>query len=123
MKFIRKIFLSGTLLSSLTACYYDNEALLYQNVPCEIPVTPAFTADVLPLLNARCNNCHAGSSPSAGIKLNSYAEVVKYVNNGTLMGSINHSSGFSAMPKNGSKMSACDIKKIQSWIDSDIPDN
>lgn len=111
------------LLFSLPSCYYDNEATLYQNVPCEIPVTLAFTADVLPLLNARCNNCHAGSSPSAGIKLNSYTEVVKYVNNGTLMGSINHSSGFSAMPKNGSKMSSCDIKKIQGWIDSGIPNN
>lgn len=122
MKFITKVFLA-LLVLSLTSCYYDHEAVLYENVPCEIPVNPSFTADVLPLLNARCNNCHAGTSPSAGIKLNSYAEVIKYVNDGTLMGSINHSSGFSAMPKNGSKMSACDIKKIQGWIDSGIPNN
>lgn len=123
MKLIRKVFPAALLLVFQTSCYYDHEAVLYENVPCEIPVNPSFTADVLPLLNARCNNCHAGTSPSAGIKLNSHTEVIKYVNDGTLMGSINHSSGFSAMPKNGSKLSACEITKIQDWIDSGAPDN
>jgi uncharacterized membrane protein len=123
MNVLSKSVLAAMLMLIMTSCYYDHEALLYENGPCEIPVSPSFTTDVLPLLNARCNNCHAGTSPSAGIKLNTHAEVMKYVNNGSLMGSINHSSGFSAMPKNGSKMSACDINKIQSWIDSGASDN
>ncbi len=105
----------GALL--LVGCYYDKEEILYpQSANCTPIANPTFTTDVLPLLNAKCNNCHAGSSASAGIRLDSFSEVIKYVNNGTLMGSINHASGFSPMPKNGSKMSSCDIQKIQDWI-------
>lgn len=103
----------------LSGCYYDNEETLYPgSANCTIPVTSTFSKNVLPLLNNRCNNCHGGSSPSAGINLTSYTEVIKYVNNGSLMGSINHASGYSAMPKNSGKMSSCEIGTIQSWIDS-----
>jgi hypothetical protein len=71
----------------------------------------------------KCNNCHGGISPSAGIKLDTYTEAVKYVNDKSLMGSINHASGYSAMPKGGYKMPACEIQKIQDWINSGSPNN
>ena len=104
-------------------CYYDNEEDLYGAGSCIPNAAPSFSVDVLPILDARCNNCHSGASPSAGIKLDSYNEVIKYVSNGKLMGSINHASGYSAMPKNGSKLSACQIQLIQTWIATDAPNN
>jgi len=100
-----------------SSCYYDNAALLYPGSENCTPVTnPTFSADILPLLNTKCNNCHSGASPSGGIKLDTHSEVVKYANNKSLMGSINHASGFSAMPKGGYKMPSCEIQKIQDWI-------
>ena len=106
------------------SCFYDNEATLYpESANCDATAVATFSAEVLPLLNGRCNGCHAGTSPSGGIKLNTYAEVMKYVNDGSLMGSIEHASGFSPMPKNGSKMSACQIQEIQSWIDAGALNN
>jgi len=103
----------------LTACYYDKEEILYPgSANCSPAESPIFTTDVLPLLEKKCNNCHSGSFPSGGIKLNSFAEVMKYVNNGSLMGSIKHASGYSAMPKNAGKMPACEVANIQKWIDS-----
>lgn len=104
------------VIAAVTSCYYDNEALLYPGSACTPVASPSFTADVMPVLNMRCNNCHSGSSPSAGIKLDSYTEVLKSVDNGSLMGSINHESGFSPMPKNTAKMNSCEIQKIQDWI-------
>jgi cytochrome c5 len=112
------------LVSMLSGCYYDNEETLYPgSANCNVPVTSTFSENVQPLLNNRCNSCHGGSSPSAGINLTSYTEVMKYVNNGSLMGSVNHTSGFSAMPKNSGKMSSCEIGTIQSWIDSGALNN
>jgi len=108
----------------LTGCYYDNEELLYPgSANCTVPATSTYSADVSPILNNRCVSCHSGVSPSGGITLNSYQEVTKYVNNGSLMGSINHSSGYSAMPKNTGKLSSCDIQKIQVWIDAGALNN
>jgi cytochrome c5 len=115
------ILIAGLLLVS---CFYDNEAMLYpESANCDATAATTFSANVLPLLNGRCNSCHAGTSPSGGIKLNAYPEVMKYVNDGSLMGSIKHASGFSSMPKNGSKMSACQIQEIQSWIDAGALNN
>ena len=109
------VWLLGMLAAS---CYYDNEAKLYPGTYCTPVVNPTFNTDVLPLLNAKCNSCHAGASPSGGIKLDSFAEVSKYVSNGKLLGSIKQTSGFSAMPKNAGKMPACQISVIEDWINA-----
>jgi hypothetical protein len=108
----------------VTGCYYDNEEDLYGVVNCAPNPNASFTVDVLPILDVKCNNCHSGSSPSAGIRLDTYTEVMKSVNNGKLMGSINQtSSEFSAMPKNGSKLPPCQIQVIQDWIDAGALNN
>jgi hypothetical protein len=36
--------------------------------------------------------------------------------NGKLYGSIAHQAGFSPMPKNGAKLSDCEITQVQRWI-------
>jgi hypothetical protein len=125
MSTFTKTTLLVALLSFLFArCYYDNETKLYpDSINCKVPASPSFATDVLPLLNTRCNNCHGGSSPSGGIKLDTYTDVSTYVKSGSLMGSINQTSGYSPMPKGGSKMSACDINKIQNWITSGAYNN
>lgn len=122
----RRVFSSGVLLSVLlwlSACYYDSEELLYPETKCSTALAPTFSADILPLINTRCSSCHAGAFASAGIRLDSYADIVKYVNNGSLVGSITHSSGYSPMPKNAGKMSACEIQKIETWIASGLNNN
>jgi len=112
------------LIVLATSCYYDKEEILYpESANCTTPAISTFSGTVLPLLNNRCNNCHAGSTPSGAIALDTHANVMKYVNDGSLMGSVNFASGYSAMPKNSGKMSACDIQKIQSWIDAGALNN
>lgn len=105
------------LMMFLTQCYYDQEGTLYPgSSTCTPSATPSFNTDVLPILNARCNSCHSGSFASANIRLDTYNDVMIYVADGSLMGSIRHTSGYSPMPKNSSKLSACDILKISDWI-------
>lgn len=108
----------------LGGCYYDNEETLYGLTTCDSTfVSSSFSTDVLPLLDAHCNRCHAGSSPSGDISLNTYSNVSNYVSNGSLIGSIKHDPGFKAMPEGKGKLDPCDIKKIQSWIDTGAADN
>jgi hypothetical protein len=111
-------------LVNLASCYYDNEETLYpDSYNCTAVTDPSFNSDVQPLFDSRCNNCHSGSFPSAGIRLDNYTEVQKYVKDGSLMGSINQTSGFSPMPKNSSKLTSCQIETIQNWINSGAVDN
>jgi hypothetical protein len=102
----------------ISSCYYDNEETLYPgSLNCTPNPDPSYTNDVKPILDNRCNNCHSGTAPSGGIDLSTYAQVKVYVVNGKLMGSITYAKGYSPMPKNGSKLSNCQIQLIQDWID------
>ena len=43
--------------------------------------------------------------------------------NGKLIGTVNWASGFSPMPKGGSKLPNCNITKLQQWINAGAPNN
>lgn len=71
---------------------------------------------VAPLLQAHCTGCHNSASPGGNINLTSYAGVQPVALNGHLLGSVNHDAGFSAMPKNITKLADCQISQIRIWI-------
>jgi hypothetical protein len=76
----------------------------------------SFANTVLPTLRTNCTGCHSGTTPSAGIDLNSYATVKVQAANGKLVGSISHSAGYIAMPSATVSLSACEISQIKAWV-------
>lgn len=75
-----------------------------------------FSATIKPMLDTKCVGCHSATSPGGNINLSTYAAVRTVALNGKLYGSIAHQPGFSAMPKNGAKLSDCEITQVQRWI-------
>jgi hypothetical protein len=43
--------------------------------------------------------------------------------NGKLYGTIQHASGYKAMPQNKPKLSSCEIGWVKKWIDAGEPNN
>lgn len=104
----------------LSACYYDSEEALFgkPGTGCDTTVTK-FSTEIKPILQSSCLSCHSNSAAQGnggGIKLQDYADVKTNVLNGRLIGSIDHSSGFSSMPKGGGKLTDCNILIIKTWI-------
>lgn len=120
-KFFILLVFSSMVISS---CYIDKEEELYPggNAPCDTS-NVSYNLDIAPILSSRCNGCHGGIAPSAGIKTDEYASLLVLVNNGRLKGSVNHSSGYSPMPKNAGKLPSCELAKINSWINAGAPQN
>ena len=75
-----------------------------------------FSGAIKPMLDTKCVGCHSATSPGGNINLSTYAAVRTVALNGKLYGSIAHQPGFSAMPKNGTKLSDCEITQVQRWI-------
>ncbi len=104
----------------IESCYYDKADLLYSNgkTPCDTTAAAKFSVDVLPVMNVSCNTggCHSTIDAAGGIILDTYAGIKAQVANGRLMGSINQTGSFSAMPKGISKMSACELTQFKKWI-------
>lgn len=126
-KYIR-LKLSALVLSGiffLSSCYYDNEEYLYGKAPCDV-TSVTYSTTVANILATSCYSCHStatGNASGSGIIIDNYAKLKPYITNGQLAGSINHAGGFSPMPKGATKLSSCDIQKIQTWISAGAPEN
>ncbi len=110
------------IITSITSCYNDKEEILYPQTVCDT-VNVTFSRSVVPILSSNCTSCHGGNTPSAGIKLDTYADVKIQVTNGRLWGAVSQVVNYSPMPKNASKMSTCNLAKIKKWLDAGALNN
>ncbi|MFY9154406.1 MAG: cytochrome c [Prolixibacteraceae bacterium] len=112
------LFVAMIIVSS---CYYDSEEKLYPQVSsaCDLS-NVTYSKTVVPILQASCLSCHSNSASGnsgGGIRLENYSDVQTMAKNGKLMGTINHASGYQAMPQGGGKLIDCEISQLQTWID------
>ncbi len=98
----------------VTSCYKDNEETLYPG-DCNTTAV-SYSATVQPLLANNCVSCHSGASASGGVLLDNYASVVEVAGNGSLLGTVKHSSGYPSMPQGGAALSDCSVSQIEAWI-------
>ncbi|MFN8289332.1 MAG: cytochrome c [Chitinophagaceae bacterium] len=122
------LFLSLLLTGMVTlhSCYYDKEDLLYgtKDAPCtDTAASVSYTQKIVPLFQQYCYSCHSGGFPSGGISMGTYAADKAIGQNGKLYGSVNHSAGYSPMPKGAPKMTSCQVAAIKKWIDTGMPNN
>lgn len=82
-----------------------------------------YSTAIEPLLKSNCISCHTAASPGGGIDLSTYALAKAFALNGRLYGSVNHSAGYSPMPKGAAKMTTCEITQIKKWVDAGAPND
>lgn len=82
-----------------------------------------YSTHIKPLIMNSCQGCHSGAAPGGGIELATYNGVKAIADNGQFIGAISHLTGYSAMPKNGNKLSDCQIKMVNIWINQGAPEN
>jgi cytochrome c553 len=83
---------------------------------------PTYNNDIKPIYDANCatSGCHSSQYHSSGIDLSNYSGA-SAANNDAILGSVEHGSGYSAMPKNAAKLSDTQIKKIYCWMQNNKP--
>lgn len=109
---------------SISACYYDNEETLYGDVTQQCSTeTVKYSVQISSILQKNCYACHSTGSNLGNLLLDSYTGARNAVNNGSLLGAVNHKAGFSPMPKGAPKLSDCDIQALQTWLDDGTPNN
>jgi Planctomycete cytochrome C/Cytochrome C oxidase, cbb3-type, subunit III len=84
-----------------------------------------YAADIKPIMDKYCTGCHGGTNAQGGIAFSTYVDIKDQVdNNGAAFwGSIIHDPSYSAMPKYGTQLKACETKKIEKWINAGAPNN
>ncbi len=107
-----------------------------ESAPTEIPTEEAqtaaisFAADVLPILDSRCVNCHGGRDIEEGLILRSYDEIMAGSDNGPVIipGDVPGSYLVELitnqeMPKRGPKLTPIQVQIITDWVAAGAPNN
>ncbi|HNR49612.1 MAG TPA: hypothetical protein PKN14_10235 [Bacteroidia bacterium] len=120
----KKIYLlAGTfLVMAFSSCYYDVEDELYPSTSCDT-TNVTYSESVAPVLKNYCYSCHSAAIANGSVVLDNYQSVKHVAADGRLLGTINHESGYIAMPQDQKKLSNCDIRKITIWINDGMQDN
>lgn len=117
-----KTLILGTIVFAVlafaaTGCYYDKQEVLSPTAGaiCDTSAV-TFSRSVAPLLSLQCYGCHSNGSAAAfgdGIRLQEHADVK--ANLPRVLGAASWQNGFSPMPKNGARLSDCQIRILQIW--------
>lgn len=86
----------------------------------------SFKTDIQPILSKNgCTDsgCHGSTTGTGAIAYTTYDGFFSQVAANRVLGAIKQQTGFSAMPKGKSKISDCDISKIEAWITQGAKDN
>jgi mono/diheme cytochrome c family protein len=116
--------LVGGLFLVIVSCTHTPDEIINKNPNPEPPIDTlacdstnvTYPGIVVPILNAYCISCHSGVTPSGALDFNDYGDVSFVAQSGQLLGAIKHQDGYSAMPQNAPKISACEIALIEKWI-------
>jgi hypothetical protein len=123
MKKILGLFTLITLFC--ISCYYDNEENLYPEINTSCDTTNVtFSGSISIMISNNCYSCHSNSTAANfgnNIRLQDYSDV--NAQSQRVLGSINHNSGFSPMPKGGAKLNDCLIKQFEIWVNNGSPNN
>ena len=130
MRLISFLLPAALLLSALAGgCASENLEDLTNApivVPCDTTAVATYSGVIQPILNRyNCNSCHRAGG--VGVVAGSYnyetpAGLQKAVQDGRLIGAIEHQPNFQAMPRPvGEKIAACDIARIKQWMRRGAP--
>ncbi|MCC6727038.1 MAG: hypothetical protein IT258_21225 [Saprospiraceae bacterium] len=108
MNLIKKYLAICTLAAAVFgSCYYDVEKELYPTLDCSTAGATHSAVIEQIIRSNRYTGSHNAATNIANITLEGY------IDNGKLLGVVEHSTGFSPMPKNAAKMVDCNIAKLE----------
>ena len=124
----RFLILFGVVTLMFASCYKDNFRKRHPSVsaatPCDTTGVISYSAQIVPIINNYCINCH--NSPSTPQDLSTYSGVQasSQGKQAKLYGSVAWDGTAQQMPQGSStQISTCDIRKIKLWIDQGSQNN
>ncbi|MFM2207857.1 MAG: hypothetical protein RL213_1832 [Bacteroidota bacterium] len=110
---------------SLQGCYYDSMEDIFPTTYGGGCSTDSVTYSnfIKPFIDGSCRGCHNANRMDGNINLDGYMLVSQLADNGKLLGVLGHQTGYSPMPKNGTKVDNCTLNKFSAWVSSGKPQN
>lgn len=121
---MKKLILLGTLAAFISIASCEKEEIEPMMDPPEQEecktddVTYSNTISSI-LSGCTASSCH-GSATSRSMA--NFADAKAFASKGRILGAVKQQTGFSAMPKGGTKLSACKISQVEAWVNAGFPE-
>jgi mono/diheme cytochrome c family protein len=115
------LFIGGVFL---TGCYNNNVETLYPDLTNSCDTTSVtYSKTISKIVSNNCLSCHGSTydKTGSGIRLDNYADFSSKAD--IVIEAVKHTSGYAQMPKNANKLSDCNIKQIEIWINQGKTNN
>jgi len=125
MKYLSILLVVISYLLINTSCTKNNkEDIVAGLTPCDTTNT-TYNAVIKPILDQYCNSngCHNATSIAAGYNLEDYNALKPVALGSRFLQTLRHEPGFSRMPKGADKLTDCQIKKIEIWVNNGAQNN
>ncbi len=105
------------IMLCVSGCYWDKSSELYPVAQCDTS-SLKWSTTIQPIMQQQCAyaGCHSAASARGGINLSTYAGVRDIAQDGSLVGSIEHSGAYTPMPYQTTKLPDCQIAQIRGWV-------
>ena len=107
-----------------SSCYNDKFEALHPLDgyvdTCDTTIAATYSASIAYIVSTNCVSCHNSSTANGSVSLADYNSLVAIANDGRLLGTIEHNSGYNQMPPTGS-IKDCDLAKIKLWVTQGMP--
>ncbi len=116
----------GVICSTFFAsCISDNQEKIEPKISnCSDTTSVTFSQTIKPIFSNNCQSCHNNSLANSGYNLEGYDNIKQSINRGNnVINSIKWIGGADKMPQGSNQLSDCQIKQIDLWIQSGMPNN
>ena len=117
---MKKFLFMGAFALSLALVQCKKDAI---DVATCTGTTPTYTANVKAIMDASCatSGCHNASTKASGYDLSTYAATVSAAGKAAFLGSVQHKSGYTAMPKGAAQLSSAQLTTLACWVQNSTP--
>jgi hypothetical protein len=121
-KFLLTTLCIGGLLVWLGGCSKQSADKLAGTSNCDT-ANVSYSIQIVNILQNNCYSCHSGATPPTGIRLDTYANLKIFVNNGFFVSAVDHDGTVTPMPYGGAELPSCEVNTIEAWVHQGAPNN
>lgn len=121
-KFLLVSFVISGIVLYLSGCSKESEDKLSGNTACDTAKV-SYSQKIVPILQNNCYSCHGGANPPTGIRLDTYANLQVFANNGFLSAAVEHTGTVTPMPYLLPQLPPCEVNTIAAWVNQGALNN
>src|SRR5215469_15656863 len=114
-KFLWASLIIGGFVLYLTSCSKESADKLSGASTCDTAKV-SYSTGIVDILQNNCYSCHSGATPPTGIRLDTYANLKVFVDNGFLVSAVDHDGTVTPMPYGQPMLPSCEVNTILAWV-------